>query len=379
MSPKFTQAEVDEKLLGFVRNAGYRSPTLLQKNVLPHTLQGRDIVVEAEPGEGRTGLLIVSLLMQIERSAGGLRGLILTASADEVFKVIRQYRKFAARFHGRPHIIGLGTDDNLNREIHLLSRKPDIVAGTSERIIDHLRRENITVDNVESVVLIVPEDPELAGFEKDVSYIYSKLSGNYLTQVYCHCLDRMSGLSPVLRRPIQVAKADWCRVNDSNERERNVEKKSERKSNNHEKTVEYVREILRAIKESESPHELDELRRVFRRNTPLHLRAYFAAYLIREAIGSSPAKPGTFSTLFVSIGKNRKVFPKDLKKLFASQLGISGAQLGEIKVLDNYSFIEITEPFAQKAIDKLNATEFRGRRITVNFARKKREDSSQAT
>ena len=376
MSPKSTQAEVDEQLLGFVRNAGYKSPTLLQKNVLPHTLQGRDIVVEAGPGEGRTGLLIVSLLMQTARSAGGLRGLILTASADEVFKVIRQYRKFAAQFHGRPHIIGLGTDDNLDREIHLLSRKPDIVAGTSERIIDHLRRENITLDNVESVVLIVPEDPELAGFEKDVLYIYSKLSENYFTQVYCPCLDGMSGLSPVLKRPIQVAKADWRRVNDSNGRERKVGKKLERKSSNHKQTVDYVREILRAIKESESPHELDELRRVFRKNTPLHLRAYFAAYLIREAVGSSPAEPGIFKTLFVSIGKNRKVFPKDLKKLFASQLGISGAQLGEIKVLDNYSFVEITEPFAQKAIDELNAAEFRGRKITVNFARKKRENSS---
>ncbi|MBN1685863.1 MAG: DbpA RNA binding domain-containing protein [Spirochaetales bacterium] len=375
MLQKSAETDVEKPLLDFVKNAGYKDPTPLQKKALSYTLQGRDIVIEAGPGKGRTGLLIVSLLMQIERSAQAPQGLILTASADEVFKVMRQYRKFSARYHGRPHIVGLGIDDNVEREIYLLSRKPDIVAGTSERIIDHIRRQNITLDKVKHVTLIMPEDPpHQAGFDKDVLYVYTKLPDKYITQVYCSNLEGISPLSSVLKRPVQITEADWLQSNDSNGKEQKVENKTEREPNGQSQAVEYIKKVLSEIKQEENPGELNEFRRVFRRHTPFHLRAYVAAYLIREAAGVSaaPARGGGFKTLFVSVGKNRKVFPNDLTKLFTAQLGITDADLRDIKVLDNYSFIDIAEPYAKKAIDELNSTEFRGRKITVNYAREKR-------
>jgi RNA recognition motif-containing protein len=75
----------------------------------------------------------------------------------------------------------------------------------------------------------------------------------------------------------------------------------------------------------------------------------------------------------VSIGKNRKVYPKDLVGLFCSTLGIDSQSLGSVKVLDNYSFVDIPTPYAQKAIDELDGKDYRGRKITVNFARKREE------
>ena len=72
------------------------------------------------------------------------------------------------------------------------------------------------------------------------------------------------------------------------------------------------------------------------------------------------------TTLFISVGKNRRVFPKDLARLFQSRLDLEQSDIGVIKVLESYSFIDISKEHAERAIDQLNGEEFKGRKLTVN-------------
>jgi ATP-dependent RNA helicase DeaD len=376
MLQKSSQASTEDKLLGFIRNAGYKSPTLLQKTVLPLTLQGRDIVVEARSGEGRTGLFLISLLLQTEVRGEEITNLIVAPSADEIHKILRQFRRFSAKLHKRPHIVGLGINENVEREHRILSGNPDIVAGTSARIIDHLRRKNITLQNVRKVILIIPDNPEQLGYNKDVLYIYSKLPGKGQTQVYCPNLDMTSVPGTVLKRPIQVAKSDWGRIDEVNRKGQREEKMTENSAGRNSDAQMYIKSVLKMIKEDSNPQELNEFRRIFRKHTPIHLRAYVAAYLLKASISSAPSAQGGFKSLFISVGKNKRVFPKDLKELFISQLGITEAEIGNVKILENYSFVDIAEAYAQKAIDTLNTADFRGRKITVNYSRKKGKNSS---
>ena len=373
MFQKSTQLDTEQQLERFLRNAGYKSPTPLQSTVLPLAAQGRDLIVEAGPGEGRTGLFIMSLLMGIAPGATGVQSLILTSSENEVHKVIRQFRRFSAKIHDKPHIAGLGTEENIRKELRLLARRPGIVVGTTERLIDHIRRENISLADVRQVVLVPPDDLETTGFDRDILFICSKLSGKYQTQVYTSRLEAASALSATLRRPIQVPRTEWCQAESENGSSRKKESSHMSASDKSKAIGDYIKTILKRIKEDESPEELNAVRREFRRNIPLHSRAYVSAYLLKEAMQVSGVPTGKFASLFVSIGKNRKVFPKDLSKLFFQELGLQSGDIGNIKILDNYSFVDISESYAQPAIDKLNNTEFRGRRITVNFARKKEE------
>lgn len=134
-----------------------------------------------------------------------------------------------------------------------------------------------------------------------------------------------------------------------------------------------IRSIVKRIKEDADPEELNRLRKLVRRNVPIFLRGYFMAYLLKDASGKVSVAQD-MKTLFVSIGKNRRVFPRDLSRLFSSTLDIKASSIGNIKVLDNYSFIDVPEPLAQKAISLLDGKDFRGRKITVNHARKKEEE-----
>ena len=129
--------------------------------------------------------------------------------------------------------------------------------------------------------------------------------------------------------------------------------------------------ILTNIKEKADPDELNRLKKIIRKHVPLSLRSYFMAYLLNELMGKIKDSTDVFTTLFVSIGKNRRVYPKDLADLFVQSLSISRSDIGDIKVFDSYSFVDISLDHAADAIAKLSGSNYHGRRITVNTAKRR--------
>jgi hypothetical protein len=171
--------------------------------------------------------------------------------------------------------------------------------------------------------------------------------------------------------------------------------------------------ILEEIDSLDDPEELNELRRIFRKSVPLFRRAYVAAWLLKKARlpvsgegngrrqnreprppretreareAREPKEPRepredreteagvsreNMTTLFVGIGRTRRVYPRDLMGLLLENCQLDKDDIGNIKILDNYSFVDIANEKAQAVIDTLGNFEFRGRPLNVNFAKKK--------
>lgn len=141
-----------------------------------------------------------------------------------------------------------------------------------------------------------------------------------------------------------------------------------------------VDELQRRLREDEDPSELEAFRKAFRKLVPFFMRSYVAAYLLRQVSSQGRARRKVNGiSLFMSIGKNRRVYPRDLVQLLVSIGGISKADVGDIKILDNYSFVEIDEKLASAVISRLDGMEYRGRNLTVNFAKKREERAARET
>ncbi|GHT68300.1 RNA-binding protein [Spirochaetia bacterium] len=80
--------------------------------------------------------------------------------------------------------------------------------------------------------------------------------------------------------------------------------------------------------------------------------------------------------LFISIGRNRRVFPREILGLINTNVSISRDDIGAIRILDNYSFVQVRSSVADAIIEALNGKPFRGRTLAVNYARARREDDS---
>ncbi|MDR2376598.1 MAG: DbpA RNA binding domain-containing protein [Treponema sp.] len=77
--------------------------------------------------------------------------------------------------------------------------------------------------------------------------------------------------------------------------------------------------------------------------------------------------------LFISIGRNRRLFPREILGLIINTAQVEREDIGSIRILDSYSFVQVRETVADKIIEALNGTMFRGRTLAVNYAHAKRE------
>jgi hypothetical protein len=183
---------------------------------------------------------------------------------------------------------------------------------------------------------------------------------------------------------------------------------------NEEQFIALLEDAVTKVKTEEDPVVLTEYKKIFKKVVPLTLRSYVAAYLAKNACGGASGfrhrpRRDKFSsrdrrhhedfsrnaiegenavrqkaprivideadatTIFIGIGRNRHVFPRDLVGLIAQVVQIERERIGSIKVLDNYSFVQLYKDDADKVINVLNGYDYRGRKLVVSFSRKRDE------
>ncbi|MDR0450872.1 MAG: DbpA RNA binding domain-containing protein [Treponema sp.] len=177
-----------------------------------------------------------------------------------------------------------------------------------------------------------------------------------------------------------------------------------------EKTRKNIGLILDDIKTRADPRLLDEYRRAFKREVSFFRRSWAAAYLLmlydqdglrgnapgqgrRPSLRRKPADPAGRAEearqarppiealpeeearqLFINIGRSRRVFPREILGLIYSKASVSREDIGSIRIMDNYSFIQARDSVADTIIEALNGKSFRGKVLTVNYARPRREE-----
>jgi hypothetical protein len=79
--------------------------------------------------------------------------------------------------------------------------------------------------------------------------------------------------------------------------------------------------------------------------------------------------------LFINIGRNRRIFPREILGLIGAKTSVSKDDIGTITILNNYSFVQVRNSVAAELVETLNGLSFRGRTLAVNYAKaRKGED-----
>lgn len=194
---------------------------------------------------------------------------------------------------------------------------------------------------------------------------------------------------------------------------------------NEEQIAAFLKETLKRVNSDNDPESLDQLKKIFKKNIPFSRRMYVAAYLVRQANsrGFRPSKgndrfnrsdrfnrndrpahgertehfskteasnaehaeraprvqidPSLATTIFISVGRNRRVFPRDLVGLLVSVAGLERDRIGDIRVLANYSFIQLFTEDCEKVIKALNDYDYRGRKLSVSYSRQKEDEGAE--
>ena len=182
-SPTFAELGVPEVLAQTVGALGYTEPTPIQQAALPVLLDGRDLVGHAPTGTGKTAAFGLSLLARVDPDTRGVQAIILTPTRELAIQVAEALSGFASEVP-RVHVLAVYGGQEYGKQIRALQRGAQVVVGTPGRVMDHLKRGNLKLDTLRTLVLDEADEMLRMGFIDDVEWILDQTPDSRQTALF---------------------------------------------------------------------------------------------------------------------------------------------------------------------------------------------------
>ena len=125
-----------DPLLEALEQVGYKTPTDIQLEALPHALQGRDIIGIASTGSGKTAAFALPILQKLWEEPKGLFACVLAPTRELAYQISQQFEALGSAMGVRCAVL-IGGMDMPTQQI-ALAKRPHIVIATPGRLLDHL-------------------------------------------------------------------------------------------------------------------------------------------------------------------------------------------------------------------------------------------------
>jgi ATP-dependent RNA helicase DeaD len=161
-------------MLGALAQAGYLEPTPVQAGLIPGALEGEDLMGQAQTGTGKTAAFAIPILERLEPrgDSGKPQAIVLAPTRELAVQVRDEFVKLSA---GRDvHILALYGGQPIRRQIEQLRRGAEVIVGTPGRVLDHIGRRTLVLDDARFVVLDEADRMLDIGFRPDIEKILKR-------------------------------------------------------------------------------------------------------------------------------------------------------------------------------------------------------------
>ena len=173
---------IDERIMRAIRDMGFDKLSPIQEQAIPALLEGRDIIGQAQTGTGKTAAFGIPVLMKVDPENRKLQSIILCPTRELAVQAAAELRKLAKYMHGVKVLPIYGGQD-IGKQIAGL-RGVQIIVGTPGRVMDHMRRHTIKLDDVNMVVLDEADEMLNMGFREDMELILGEIPGEHQTALF---------------------------------------------------------------------------------------------------------------------------------------------------------------------------------------------------
>lgn len=183
----FSELPLSKKILKGLRKSDYIEMTDIQRESLPYSISGYDVLGAAKTGSGKTLSFLIPVIERLYQLSWnpdmGLGALILVPTRElglQIFEVLRKI----GRYHKLSAGLVLGGKKNFNEETHLIS-KMNILVATPGRLLQHLNESfGFNGDNLQILVLDEADRLLEMGFENEINSIINYLNPNRQTLLF---------------------------------------------------------------------------------------------------------------------------------------------------------------------------------------------------
>ncbi|WP_295215638.1 DEAD/DEAH box helicase [Ruminococcus sp.] len=172
---QFQELNLSAPLLEAVAQLDFTEMTEIQEKTIPLLLEGKDVIGKSNTGTGKTAAFSIPILEQMQpEDCNHVCALILCPTRELAMQACDEIRKFA-RFkkHVRPVAVYGGA--SMDRQIHQLKNGANLVVGTPGRVLDHLRRRTLKLDQLQTIVLDEADEMLNMGFREDIEAVLAQV------------------------------------------------------------------------------------------------------------------------------------------------------------------------------------------------------------
>ncbi len=166
----FKQLELPEFLLRALLDVGYETPTPIQAEAIPPLLAGRDLLGHAPTGTGKTAAFALPLLANIDLQSNTVQVLVLAPTRELAIQVAEAFQRYAHHLKNF-HVLPVYGGQEYSGQIRQLKRGVQVVVGTPGRVMDHIRKGTLKLDQLRTLVLDEADEMLRMGFIDDVQWV----------------------------------------------------------------------------------------------------------------------------------------------------------------------------------------------------------------
>ncbi|XP_043247906.1 probable ATP-dependent RNA helicase DDX56 isoform X2 [Colletes gigas] len=181
----FHELDLDDRILKAVAKLGWLEPTLIQEKAIPLLLEGKDILIRARTGSGKTAAFAIPLIQKIllkkrMQQKQEIKGLIVAPSKELCKQIHEVVVSLTIKCSREVKVVDVSPQIDLSAQKPLLAEKPDIVVGTPGRLLQHLKANNMKLKNSLETLIIDEADLVFSfGYEDEIKALL-----RYMPTVY---------------------------------------------------------------------------------------------------------------------------------------------------------------------------------------------------
>ncbi|MCG7893788.1 MAG: DEAD/DEAH box helicase [Candidatus Thiodiazotropha taylori] len=166
----FNEFDLPKQLLRALDKVGYETPSPIQAQTIPYLLAGDDLLGHAPTGTGKTAAFALPLLARLNLKQRHVQVMVLTPTRELAIQVAEAFQRYASQMKDF-HVLPIYGGQDYGGQIRQLKRGVHVVVGTPGRVMDHMRKGTLKLDNIQTLVLDEADEMLRMGFIDDVEWI----------------------------------------------------------------------------------------------------------------------------------------------------------------------------------------------------------------
>ncbi len=170
----FNELNLSKEVQKAISEMGFEEATPIQSKSIPHILDGKDVIGQAQTGTGKTCAFGIPIVEMINPVLSGIQALVLCPTRELAIQSAEEIKK-VSKYKKGLRILPIYGGQPIERQISALKQRPQVIIGTPGRIMDHMRRNTLQFTNLKMLILDEADEMLNMGFRDDIDIILQKV------------------------------------------------------------------------------------------------------------------------------------------------------------------------------------------------------------